>query len=748
MSTSVRTRQVQDVASDQKQITQQQSLQACKTLLSTGIGCIAYLRGLFPENGFVERKISSSAPATADQSKSTRRPGTSGVRVKQLLRNRSQEADRLLDYLEQGVYDALERSFLRSLLFAVFLDPEDQQNLVECYTFNFSYASPADGPQMSITRTGLTGEGFTFEPETQGNVKKQVQSLIRRLVAMTQSLSELPRRRFITMKLYYTPTCPADYQPPFFKEAQVDADRFYFGTRSAREEPERTSLGRLETGFHGVSVNVCSVASHLPEHVSPTVARQARTDDRETEIVRNRAFAQARKVVWDAETACLRTEAQEDAEAVAKLAQSTAGMTTDDVDVPARAEKDTIWGRPLGRWDARGNIVPIPVGSDGLEDGEIDEAADNARILQAAYPPGRPATLSQLEPTQRVEPQKGIYFTPPPKSLRSRTAMVERHVSPTHPSSEAALPASRSDPDATMVDVDELAAKDKLIDLEATQEEPEPAEQVRPARPCDCGDARDDGTPMICCDGCSLWVHAACYGHFQFDAKKVPHSFFCFQCSYTRLLDGRFLPIIAEGQIESHLENLRSLALFRRALVVAYHRDSTPNAIELKQKLSVDLSTAAQMLRRMQAEGYVNATVDERSGAAVDILDGSKSRGKAQPKLGTRLAVNRSMEARRRRNRIYFTPGGGNEVDSFNAICAIISKHFPDQTPAAACAHVAPIEEEHHQHMPEAHLINKPFKQHKRSRSDAIESTGPGKRAKVSLSAGTIEVAETYEDTI
>ena len=43
-------------------------------------------------------------------------------------------------------------------------------------------------------------------------VKKDITTLIRRLISMTQSLEELPRVRFLSMKLYYVDGTPDDYQ--------------------------------------------------------------------------------------------------------------------------------------------------------------------------------------------------------------------------------------------------------------------------------------------------------------------------------------------------------------------------------------------------------------------------------------------------------------------------------------------------------------------------------------------------------
>lgn len=56
-----------------------------------------------------------------------------------MARGYSDEADKLLDYLEHGIFDALEKQYLRSFIFAIYLDSKDPTNIVEAYTFNFRY---------------------------------------------------------------------------------------------------------------------------------------------------------------------------------------------------------------------------------------------------------------------------------------------------------------------------------------------------------------------------------------------------------------------------------------------------------------------------------------------------------------------------------------------------------------------------------------------------------------------------------
>lgn len=58
-------------------------------------------------------------------------------------------------------------------------------------------------------------------------------------------------RRYATFKLFYTAHTPADYEPVHFRAGDVERDRFFFATHGMDEPPEKSSIGRLETGHHG-----------------------------------------------------------------------------------------------------------------------------------------------------------------------------------------------------------------------------------------------------------------------------------------------------------------------------------------------------------------------------------------------------------------------------------------------------------------------------------------------------------------
>lgn len=72
------------------------------------------------------------------------------LQVKKLGRGHSSEGDRFLDYWD-GVQDSLDHEYLSSLIIAVYLDPNEPENLVESYTFNFAYTDVPGSSKKAVS---------------------------------------------------------------------------------------------------------------------------------------------------------------------------------------------------------------------------------------------------------------------------------------------------------------------------------------------------------------------------------------------------------------------------------------------------------------------------------------------------------------------------------------------------------------------------------------------------------------------
>ncbi|KAJ3397940.1 HORMA domain-containing protein 1 [Lobulomyces angularis] len=235
----------------QENPTQLQSLNVVSNLLRTTISSVTYLRLLFNDDHFEEVAVA-------------------GQKFKTLKRNASKEANDLLDWLELGCFEALEKKYLKTLIFGIYADPKKPEELLESYTFRFSY--PAEGgTSMQINSSGKNYSSNNsknpspIELVSKKDILRATTQMLRRLTVMTQSLKMLPentnnatqplQHAFFIIMLTYCKIFKLDYEPPCFSAG--DGDKlFYFG-----RDAETITLGSLKTGFHSVDLCVETAAN-------------------------------------------------------------------------------------------------------------------------------------------------------------------------------------------------------------------------------------------------------------------------------------------------------------------------------------------------------------------------------------------------------------------------------------------------------------------------------------------------------
>lgn len=440
------------------------SLQCVETLLRAGLGCIAYLRGLLPFENFSEYHLSAEINNTLSTQASgsfctdsqTRRT-VSGVTIMNLKRGFTNEGDKILDYLEHGIFDAIEKQYLRKFIFGIYLDGDDPNNIVEAYTFNFRYHKiPGTntvvpilslGDQLSQLSLGYAGSEEPMaksskqgKQPTLGEVKRSLKLMIKTLVTTISHMESLPKSRFGNFKLFFNEDTPDDYQPPHFRAADVDSNKWFFTTHGTSETPEKMSIGNFETGWHGVNMNVTSVSSYLPSltedndalftgitnsapKLSPIEEARLRAEDAELQ----RKDALGRNVVWDA-------DGGEDA---------VGEETSDD-------------GIVLARYDGVSTIVPIGL---RVDDGAI-QAIPEASRSECVFGKSQhtPTRVGELRDTHHMEDTQVILGTgeaeePSPSHLHSRSPSVQRQ--PSLPPSDVIM----SNTSASQVDTQLLEAK-------------------------------------------------------------------------------------------------------------------------------------------------------------------------------------------------------------------------------------------------------------------------------------------------
>ncbi|KAK9838164.1 hypothetical protein WJX81_005734 [Elliptochloris bilobata] len=228
--------QAQAQAQQQAEITSTESLELVRCLLRVSIFHTAWLRGIFPDSYF----------------KSVQAAGLDGLNVKLLVPSKDPNAQRLVDWVEHGVHEAIQLKYLKALHFG-FSSDASGENLLEEYVYHFAY----DGSKVHLSANGAD---VSVSQSTQNNIKTvkyQIVRLIRVLVEVCGTLDEVPDERFVYMKLDYYDGCPPEYEPPGFRPME-NASAVHFSRK-----PFYMTVGGVHTAHHSVALKVKSALDCL-----------------------------------------------------------------------------------------------------------------------------------------------------------------------------------------------------------------------------------------------------------------------------------------------------------------------------------------------------------------------------------------------------------------------------------------------------------------------------------------------------
>ncbi|KAI0032290.1 HORMA domain-containing protein, partial [Vararia minispora EC-137] len=663
----------------QQNITAHQSIACVQTLLKAGLGCIAYLRDLLPQDNFTYSYLTASGskshpPSVFDASASppNSQGSASGFKVMTVSRGWSLEADKLLDFVEKGIYEALEKSYLKSFIFAIYLDEEDPNNIVEAYTFNFQYykvpgtdtAIPImslgeDLNKLSLNNLEVTDPVARAISEsrlpTLGDVKKSLKTLVKRLISAVNQMDRLPTRKFVTFKLFYYPHTPFNYEPPCFVAGDSDRDRFFFTTHRTNEVPEKWSIGKMETGHHSVDVHITSVSAFIPTHEQDDLPFTGLSDQPSTfatAFSTKRAEAEAQKrdarercVVWDAERISRMDSADLDANG------------EPDPDYPENSNgSDNMLGPwlPHGMRRDDGEIVPMSKELKGLDVMEVDEVGGTLEIVYGGH---------TEDASQYLNEQASGFSSTPSDELQGQGADYEQtqrmdHVGdnrPASPSTVSSLPPS----DEFSHTTDKFPASQKksgIPDRSPTESlhgrieryRFKTGEQVTPTKDrqtsvepshiesdkmnCACRvQVRMDELDSIFCDQCHTWhhiwfvfIHLRLRFHSRQD-QRIPQKFICFKCTFEN--DESYDYISLQSWYSNMMSNYENLTLLRRAIKLT--EESNPESKQAFTKLlGCEGIVAGNLFKRLEQEGFIALQSD------MEAVDGKKIRadGKSNKK--------------------------------------------------------------------------------------------------------------------
>ena len=214
----------------------QQSSVFVKKLLAIAVSNITYLRTIFPEGAFGDKKLDN-------------------MNLKVLKEDgKCPGAFQLIQWVK-GCFDALDRKYLRAIVLGIYLDPTDCQTAIETYTFRFSYT---ETPGIDIYRNERKIASRSRASHGD-DVKRATIKLLRSILVLTQTLDPLPNDVYMAIKLFYLDdVTPADYNPSGFEASS--AGDFCF-----REEAFLIDAGHVETPFHDIQMRVKALSSNFDD---------------------------------------------------------------------------------------------------------------------------------------------------------------------------------------------------------------------------------------------------------------------------------------------------------------------------------------------------------------------------------------------------------------------------------------------------------------------------------------------------
>ncbi|TRM58574.1 HORMA domain-containing protein [Schizophyllum amplum] len=586
-------------------VTLAQSVEAVQTLIQAGLGCITFLRDLLPEENFTPTSFATfddSFALSTDGSTPTpqTKQGGGSFRIMTMTRGCTEEADRLLNYLE-GIFDALQKQYLKSFIFAIYLD-QDKPNNVYCKIPGTDVSVPIMTLDETMNNASVGGRDQSLKTAlkqgrvpTLKDVKRSVKSLLKQVITSAQQMDCLPKKRFANFKVLYTDLTPADYEPPGFKPGDVDKDRWYITTHDMNEIPERFTMGKLDTGHHRVKLSVASIASYLPASTQHDNEPFAGTTNPKDAALRN--------VVWAVDTA---DAVDPDAEGEVDEEYVSAGGIS-----RLKSFNDSgidIQMLPVGVRNAQGIIEPIP---------PVELVAHFSGVTQDA-----PLRLEDMNVEEAVNGElSGTQPMMTPTQTHQHTAATDMKLD--------------INGDTMPADDDEI-----LGDTRGALEEVRPV--VDNGLKCECGVDVDDN-PSVHCDGkCGHWFHTWCMGYHSEKDKRLPDEFICFGC---RARADEFWELAKTSLYPKAHANLHALALFRRAIKTAeFEGPGTPGTFG--KLMHCDVALGKQLFKRLEDEQVIEV---DSMGVQHSRSAALKGKGKAAAKnrktLGkSRWVFNHSMK--------------------------------------------------------------------------------------------------------
>ena len=221
------------------------------------------------------------------------------LNVPKMLR-KCAKSKRLLDAMENGVFDALERGYLRSVALVI-SHPDDPKTLLEEYLFTVEYDEAKRARVLTSGGGAKEKERFLSADATgkkrdeerltdPKRIRKNAIATTRTLLSLVRTLDALPDGSAANLNLTYTEETPATYEPPFFEaadDAAVDdedgdvlsmKEEYHDGSKTWKRDPFTMELGKIETLYHTMKVKASGA-------LDPLLDEEEEEEEEEEEVV-------------------------------------------------------------------------------------------------------------------------------------------------------------------------------------------------------------------------------------------------------------------------------------------------------------------------------------------------------------------------------------------------------------------------------------------------------------------------------
>ncbi|KAF2841956.1 DNA-binding protein [Patellaria atrata CBS 101060] len=563
-------------------IKQHQSTEVVQTLLNGSISCLSYLRNLFPEFCFDEQGYETSdihvsyRDFAAGRVLTKKKPGRKGTSFRVLRRGRLESVDMFLNWLEIGAFEALKKNALRALQLSIFEDASNPSQVMESYTFTFSYRKDAQNNNELI---GLDMQSSSGEIVTVRTAQHSLQMFVRRIITLCNTLPDLPDSRFLKMHLFYTEDCDPTYEPHGFQPSMNNSILF---PQSNEWHKQVQSCGSMDAGFHVVSLKVSHLLNSQPaKRTREEVTCDAIPNDLPYKDKADRQDAIDIEMLdqLTLDEAPTPNTASEDAETCGKTRQEhSEQVTQDDFDANMVDESALISKSPNEAPKESAVIQPPSAQVDSLKD-LSDEAQDSTQLTEdLAMREGlRRMLLSSpepqsLEPTQPLETQTRNLQSEPEREFAGSALRLSQRVLDELNSLKLKRPRRFSPVPSSRMRAVPINCEDKID--------------------CECGSAEEDDD-MINCEFCDTWQHLHCYGYRGAKDPRIPKLYACYKC-----ILGKELPLLHE---------MKSTALLRRGMRIleahGYNNDR-----DFAKELKCNAQVAADVASHLRRKGYLVAT--------------------------------------------------------------------------------------------------------------------------------------------